>query len=449
MHRSSVSFQFFSHRVHRVFKSLCVLRGLFLSVRSVGKKITAKKGGAMKEVKLKFLLAMAMFWVGLLFQTPVYAQVILGQSCALSGPTAFLGTEMNRGATAYFKKYANEIQLKLSDDRYEPATCIENTNAFLKENVTALFGYVGTPTSKAAVSLAMEKQKNFFGAMTGAEFLSDVKTNPYSFSVRPSYSAEIEHIIRQLKADLGISKIALFVQRDAFGLAGVEGVLKALKIIEGVQTVPPIPKIPAESASKEKWNEFWESVPNYQRNTIAVARDARKISGNRAVEAVILVGVYRPCAEAVKLWKKENFNAIFVNISFVGSSALAEALDGNVKNVLISQVVPNPWDAGLPLVKEYQDALGNGKYEFISLEGYLAAKIIHKAVKNAGNAVNSESLKKFMEAMRAEDFGGVSVSFGPADHRGLDAVYLTKIEPAEAGGKPSFRFIYVDKITRE
>jgi len=406
----------------------------------------------MKRIKLNFLTnltPMMLAVIVLLFQTEVYAQVMLGQSCAMSGPTAFLGKEMNRGADAYFKKYAKEIQLKLLDDRYEPATCIENTNSFLKENVTALFGYVGTPTSKAAVPLAMEKQKIFFGAFTGAEFLSDVKANPYSFSVRPTYSAEIEHIIRRLKEDLGISEIALFVQRDAFGLAGVDGVLKALKTVGGVETMPPIPKIPVESASKEKWDEFWASVPNYQRNTIAVARDARKISGNRAVEAVILVGAYRPCAEAIKLWKRENFNAIFVNISFVGSSALAEALDGNVKNVLISQVVPNPWDAAVPLVKEYQDAVGDGKYEFISLEGYLAAKIIHKAVKDAGNAVSSESLKKLLEAMSAYDLGGVSVSFGAADHRGLDAVYLTKIEPADAGAKPSFRFTYINKITRE
>ncbi len=398
---------------------------------------------------MKFLAAGILLVIALLFQSDADAQVTLGQSCTVSGPAAFLGTEMNRGANAYFKKYAKEIQLKLLDDKYEPAICVENTDSFFKENVTALFGYVGTPTSKAAVPLSMEKQKIFFGALTGAEFLSDVKMNPYSFSVRATYSAEIEHIIRRLNADLGISKIALFVQRDSFGLAGVEGALKALKTVSGVQIVPPISKIPVESASKEKWNEFWESVPNYQRNSIAVARDARKISGNRAVEAVILVGAYRACAEAVKLWKRENFDAIFIAISFVGSSALAEALEGNVKNVLISQVVPNPWDATVPIVKEYQDAIGDGKYEFISLEGYIAAKIIHKAVKDAGNAVNSESLKKHLEAMSAYDLGGLSVSFGPADHRGSDAVYLTKIEPADAGGKPSFRFVYVDKITRE
>ncbi|QTA85757.1 ABC transporter substrate-binding protein [Desulfonema magnum] len=399
----------------------------------------------MMQKKLNDLIVAVLLATALFFQGAAHAQVILGQSCAISGPTSFLGLEMNRGAKAYFDKNDSEITLKLLDDKYEPAKCIENTNKFLKNGVTALFGYVGTPTSKAAVPLAMAKKTIFFGAFTGADFLSNHAVSPYAFSFRASYDAEIENMVKHLKEDLGITKIALFVQRDAFGLAGVKGTVKAVEKIGNMEIIPRVPDIPKPRALKQKWDAFWNAVPNYKRNTIAVGRDARKISGNKNIEAVILVGAYRPCAAAINLWKKLNFDAVFINISFVGSKRLAETLEDNVKNVFISQVVPDPWNSGIPIIREYQEAMGDN-YGFVSLEGYIAAKIIHKAIADAGDSVSSESLRKKLEAMAGYDVGGMKISFGPGDHRGSDSVYMTQIENP---GKKSFRIKYVSKLTKE
>lgn len=380
---------------------------------------------------------------------PAAAEVALGQSCALTGPTAFLGTEMHRGAKAYFDAYAKEIDLQAKDDGYEPSRCIENTAAFLAEPVDALFGYVGTPTSKVAVPLAREKSTIFFGAFTGAGFLSDHRINPHAFSIRASYDAEIENMVRRLKSDLNVGRIGLFVQRDAFGLAGVTGALKAVDAVGGVRIVPPVPPIPEEDAPKDKWDRFWSSVPNYPRNTVQVGRSARLISGSR-VEAVIMVGAYRPCATAINLWKRLEFDAVFLNISFVGSKALAESLRGDTRNVLVSQVVPDPWNARISIVREYQAALGGSQYGFVSLEGYIAAKAFHRAIGSIGGRRDFATLKAAIEAMSDADLGGVDLSFGPADHRGMDAVYLTAIDAvARPDGRYDYKFRYIDKIVKE
>ncbi len=377
------------------------------------------------------------------------ADVALGQSCALSGPTAFLGTEMHRGAKAYFDAHAPEIDLRVKDDGYEPSRCIENTAAFLAEPVDVLFGYVGTPTSKVAVPLAREKNTVFFGAFTGAGFLSDHRLNPHAFSIRAGYDAEIENMVRRLKTDLDVSRIGLFVQRDAFGLAGVTGALKAVEAVGGVRIMPPVPPIPEEDASRAEWDRFWSSVPNYPRNTVQVGRGARLVSGSR-VEAVIMVGAYRPCAAAINLWKRLEFDAVFFNISFVGSKALAESLRGDTRNVLISQVVPDPWNARTPLIREYQAAIGGSRYGFVSLEGYIAAKALHRAIGDIGGRLDFAALKTAVEAMSDADLGGVDISFGPADHRGMDAVYLTAID-AVAGpdGEYDYKFRYIDAIAKE
>ena len=360
------------------------------------------------------------------------AAVKLGQSCSLTGSTALVGQQLHRGAMAYLEAHAvDEIELQVKDDGYEPGRCLENTENFLRDGVDALFGYLGTPTSKVAVPLAMENEKLFFAPFTGAAFLSDAKENPYSFVVRSSYAAEIENMIRHLKEDLNVTKIGLFVQRDAFGMAGIRAAVQAQEKIGGIKIVPPVPKLPDDESSMDEWNAFWKGVPNYRRNTVSVGGAVRQLRGH-TVDAVILVGASRPCALAINQWHNIGFNVPMLNISFVGSASLADRLQ-KTDNVYISQVVPDPWDNSLPLVKQYQQDMGSDEYGFASLEGYLSAKVFHHALTEVKGEVTTAALKDAIEAMSKYDAGGIEISFGEDDHRGLDAVYLTKIDRTEDG----------------
>jgi ABC-type branched-subunit amino acid transport system substrate-binding protein len=304
----------------------------------------------------------------------------IGQSCALTGPAEFLGQQLHKGANAYLQAHAEgDIELLVKDDGYEPTRCLENTKTFLQNGVQTLFGYVGTPTAKVALPLATENKVLFFAPFTGAGFVSDVEKNPYAFSLRAGYDTEVENMMRRLKEDLNITRVGLFVQRDAFGMAGVHAAVQAQEKIKGISIVPPVPKLPDdESSSMDEWNEFWKSVPNYRRNTVSVGEAVRQIRG-QAAEAVILVGTGRPCALAINQWHKMGFEVPMLNISFVGSTSLADRLK-KTDNVYISQVVPNPWDKTLPLVKQYQQDMGSDDYGFVSLEGYLDAKVFHDAL---------------------------------------------------------------------
>ncbi|MCI5221844.1 MAG: hypothetical protein D3924_04030 [Candidatus Electrothrix sp. AR4] len=393
----------------------------------------------MKQMKWGVLCGCCLFVAGMLSN---YAfAVTLGQSCALSGPTSFLGQEMHKGAKAYFDAQApDDVVLLKKDDGYEPSRCFENTEAFLQEGVSALFGYVGTPTAKVAVPLSTEHKMLFFGALTGAGFLADPAVNPYSFAVRASYDAEIENMIRHLKEDLGVKRVGLFVQRDSFGMVGVRAAVRAVEEIKGIKIVPTIESVPDEKSSMDEWSAFWKSVPNYRRNTVSVGSGVRQVRG-QAVDAVILVGAARPCALAINQWHKMDFNVPMLNISFVGSNALANRLKSS-DNVYISQVVPDPWDSSLPVVKKYQHDIGSDEYGFVSLEGYIAANILHHAMGRVTGDVTTDSLKHSLESMSAYDMGGIHIAFGSDDHRGMDSVYLTKI--GKAGD--AIQFTYVDKL---
>lgn len=339
-------------------------------------------------------------------------QVVLGQSVALSGPSEQLGKDMQLGASLYFDRVnaaggvnGRRIVLKTLDDGYEPARAVENTRRFInEEKVFALFGYVGTPTSAAVLPIFTEAKVPYVGAFTGAELLRS-PFNRYVFNVRASYYDETEAIVRHLTA-MGIDRIAVFYQNDAYGQAGLAGVRRAL--------------------GKRKLQVAAEAT--VERNSVDVQKAVAAMSKAQP-QSVVMIGSYKACAQFIRDMKRAGANPTFWNVSFVGSKALAAELDRDGRGVQISQVVPFPWDLSVPVVKEYRSAMQEAKAElgFGTLEGYIAAKVMTEGLRRAGRNLTRESFINAMETMGDYDAGGFKVSYSPSNHNGSNFVDLTII----------------------
>jgi branched-chain amino acid transport system substrate-binding protein len=185
----------------------------------------------------------------------------------------------------------------------------------------------------------------------------------------------------------------------------------------------------------KKRNMQIASTGTYERNTLAVKSGLVGIKKGKP-EAVILVGAYAPCAEFIKLAKKIGMKqTIFANISFVGTKALFEALKGAYDNNIVSQVVPYPWDTSIPLVAEYHQTMqGAGKGQeigFVSLEGYMAAKLFCQVLAKMHGDITREGLIETVGRVGSFDLGGVTLRFGPNDHQGMDKVFMINFD----GGK--------------
>jgi len=235
--------------------------------------------------------------------------ITFGQAAALEGPAAALGTGMKAGLNAAFEEvnkkggvHGRKLKLISVDDGYEPEKSIVATKKLIEEDkVFAMIGTVGTPTAAATQPIATAAKVPFVGAFTGAGFLRNPKLENV-INVRASYDAETEAWVHHLTEDLKIKKIAIFYQNDAFGRAGLSGFKKAMDK-RGL-------KIAVEGT--------------YERNTTAV-KSALLTIKREEPEAVVMVGAYKPCAEFIKVSHKVGFNPVFVNISFVGSAALAKS----------------------------------------------------------------------------------------------------------------------------
>ena len=344
-------------------------------------------------------------------------EYLFGQSAALSGPASALGTGMRLGLLAAFEEinrvggvYGRRLTLTSLDDAYEPEAAITNTRELIeKHDVFALVGAIGTPTSRAAQPVTSDAGVPYIAPFTGAEFLREAGEPANVVNVRASYFQETAEIVARLTSDLGIRRIGIFYQDDSYGRAGLDGVRRGLDA-HGLTLAAEV---------------------DYPRNTESVKiplLDLRRFNP----EAVIIIGAYKPAATLIRWARKLNFNPVFVNISFVGTSALAQELGSAGRGVYITQVVPFPGDRSVPVVAGYQEALSaiapESEPGFVSLEGYLAGRLVAEGLRRAGPESTPTSFLTTLRQTPSIDLGGFQLGYGPADNQGSDRVWLTVID---------------------
>ncbi|CAE8647865.1 unnamed protein product, partial [Polarella glacialis] len=234
----------------------------------------------------------------------------------------------------------------------------------LVDQVFAIVGNVGTPTSKVALPIAVQHGLPFVGAFTGASFLRE-PFQRYVLNYRASYADEAGSMIETAVEHFYFSKISIFYQDDSFGLNGLQG---------------------AEAALRDRRLKI-HSRGTYPRGTVDVeAGLARMAEESDDPEFVILVGTARPVAKFVKAAKKIWSRTFFCAVSFVGSAQLAAELGSaaNRRNVYVTQVVESPNNTAMPLVSDYQQALlqsdASAMPDFTSLEGYIVGRFLAKTM---------------------------------------------------------------------
>jgi ABC-type branched-subunit amino acid transport system substrate-binding protein len=370
-------------------------------------------------------------------------EIRIGMSAAFKGSAAGLGTEFYRGAQAYYDHvnaqggvYGRMLTVVGLDDNYEPLPCVRNTIQLLeKDSVFFLSNYVGTPTLTRALPVIKryaEQQVVLVGNFTGAQPQREAPYGEHVFNVRASYRQEMAALVDRFW-QLGARTIGVYSQADAYGRSGTDGVARALAA-RGA-------RIAAET-----------TYPRGARfdDDVTPAVNALRRAG---VDAVLCTGAYQACGALVRTVRDLGWTVPVSNVSFVGSEAMLRLLVHHGKTtgrdytraLVNSQVVPSYEDVALPGVAEYRGLMDRyapvvppalrddryvpQRYSFISLEGYVNARVVVEAVRRAGPQPTRSTFRQALESIKGLDVGiGAALSFGPERHQGLDSVYFMRVD---------------------
>jgi branched-chain amino acid transport system substrate-binding protein len=354
-------------------------------------------------------------------------EIRFGIAAPFSGAARELGRQMKLGIDTAFNRINDAggvdgrmLRLIAADDGYEPTRTAEAMKQlYEKDQVFGIIGNVGTPTAVVAVPYALDRRLLFFGAFTGANVLRNDPPDRYVFNYRPSYAEETDAVVRYLvkMRRLQPRQIAVFAQQDAYGDSGFAGVAKAFRTLGA-----------SDSAILRL---------NYKRNTVDVEEAVNQLKVQKPpIKAVVMVSTYRATAKFIEKTRDLYPGMIYTNVSFVGSTALADELmllgAHYANGVIVTQVVPAV-SGYSSVVLEYKNALakyfpGEGP-DYVSLEGYVSANVLIQALKRAGPQLDTEKLIDNLESMRNLDMGlGTPLSFSRAEHQASHKIWGTALD---------------------
>jgi ABC-type branched-subunit amino acid transport system substrate-binding protein len=347
--------------------------------------------------------------------------ILIGQVSSQTSPV----TAMNaKGLFAGFNVYlehvntqggvnGRKVKLVNKDDGLNTPKMIELTKEFAADkNVVVLAAYQNTG---GMVTLSKENLVQQLGFAMIAPFQGDqaIVGAPNWYPFRSGYPDEVAAMVKEAVFQQK-KRVAIVYQSATFG--------------------PALAKHARELAAKDKLNIVAEIMIETAQNDKI---DASVVEGSKAIakadpDTILLLMGGRAAPATVGAIKKSSAqDAQIYGMSILPSTAVFAAAGDKARGVVITQAVPFPFSATLPVVSQYQKLMKqyapNEPLSFTTLEGFIAAKITVEAIKRAGPNPTREKVLKAVSNMGQLDLGGIYVDYSPKARNGWGGVDLTII----------------------
>lgn len=326
---------------------------------------------------------------------PLMAQgrpIRVGLSAGLTGPIAETVKAYLAGLNAPIEKVNQEkgvagrlIELQVLDDKYQAPLAVSNTQTFLDQRLDILLGYPGTGTVEKSLALLSNSDIMLFGPFTGATHLRSLNS-PNAIFVLGDYRSEVDRLINHF-ATIGNKRFAIAFQNDSFGKP----------LAEYAQAVLEAKKLPAPFV-----------VP-VEPGGPASALQIELISRN-SPQVVLMFTVAGPTISTLKSLRTSYSGGVGL-LSFLSNGAFISALGKDAAGVVISQVVPGPYDLNHPLIREIFTTFPNIDRTEVShayIVGYLTSRLFIETLKVSNGKTSPEEIRASWNKVKARKPFGFS-----------------------------------------
>lgn len=342
-------------------------------------------------------------------------EIVIGRSSSITGVLAALQVSYTQGydaAQAQVNKrggiHGRQLKTVVMDDGFDARKSLSNAEKLIdSDGVFALFSLNGTGSVTAVQPLLEQKKVPLFGAITGAQSLrSQEDFSRYIFHVRAGYADEMEAIVRHVHM-LEQAKLVVIYQDIPFGRALLSHVEHSM----AKRGLKPLAAF---------------MVGNDGKGADLAAEQIAKLKPN----SIVLATAGAASVATMKSLLQSGQRAQLYGSSLVGVAGLQKTFGSQVDGLVVTQVMPSPFDKSNQLSKDYQDAMraiGVTDFNYESFEAYTNMRFFAEALKRAGKNLTRQGLIDSIESSREISVGEFSARYGPDNHDGSKFVDITMV----------------------
>ncbi|WP_221229470.1 ABC transporter substrate-binding protein [Niveibacterium umoris] len=320
--------------------------------------------------------------------------IIVGQTCALSGPTQDIGRDYFTGAKLCFDATnaagginGRPVKFLSLDDGGDAARAEANAEKLLdSERADVLFGLTGDASvARVIKSKAFSRSdRALFAPMSGMDV-----GHERVFYLRATYGEELAMILTQFHG-IGMKSVMIAHTQSETSRAGLDAAQALLK----ARNLQPAALVP---------------LADDARNAASVAAEVAR----RAPQALVVLADTIPMAMLTREMRARNPGVFICALSNVNQVVLRQLLPPEVvSGVVVSRVVPEPNKTTTPVVREFVKTLERYLDEApsaSSLEGYLSARALVATLKKNSDP-RATTLAASLRSLDGFDFGGWQLS---------------------------------------
>jgi ABC-type branched-subunit amino acid transport system substrate-binding protein len=343
-------------------------------------------------------------------------EIVIGHVAGYTGPVTKDATEMGAGAQVYFDAVnasggvlKRKLRMLVVDDHFKPDETVQQIAA-MNGKVAALLPPVGSANFDRVLKDGVLEKVNFpiLGVIPGVEsFRQPLRKNLFHF--RAGDFDQLEKMV-VLTTSVGQNKVGVLATNNPNG----EQVIAYLNSTLAKRNLKLTVAAKYDIGPKIDWAPIVKSFDQAQ------------------PDVIILVGPPFATAAFIKEAKTANLGSALYGLSYT-DFRLTTKVAGNAlaRGVAIAQVLPNPSNRTVPLVKEFRDNFAKyGKEQGVpshfNLEGYIAAKLIVEAIRKSKDPTPAGIIRG-LETLKDYDLGGYLVDFSPTKHNGSTYVDMSMI----------------------